>query len=137
LPYWPACPRAVIAEPAPDRQLGIRSAILTSHVPQLEATVGTVITSVGLNPRLSVGPGIWDLAALGVHISVAMKILRHSRIAVTAEIYTQVPDPATRDALRRLSDLLGGPQDGAEQSAGDVNDGQADDDSADPTQPTA
>jgi hypothetical protein len=36
-----------------------------------------------------------------------MAILRHSRIALTMEIYTQVPDKVTRDALRRLSDWLG------------------------------
>jgi integrase len=42
------------------------------------------------------------LAALDVHPRVAMAILRHSRIAMTMEIYTQVPDKATRDALRRL-----------------------------------
>lgn len=43
------------------------------------------------------------LAALDVHPRVAMAILRHSRMAMTMEIYTQVPDKATRDALRRLS----------------------------------
>lgn len=47
------------------------------------------------------------LAALDVHPRVAMAILRHSRIALTMEIYTQVPDKATRDALKRLSDSLG------------------------------
>jgi len=36
-----------------------------------------------------------------------MAILRHGRIALTMEIYTQVPDKTTRDALRRLSDWLG------------------------------
>ena len=46
------------------------------------------------------------LAALDVHPRVAMAILRHSRIALTMEIYTQVPDKVTRDALRRLSDQL-------------------------------
>jgi integrase len=46
------------------------------------------------------------LAALDVHPRVAMAILRHSRIALTMEIYTQVPDKVTRDALRRLSDAL-------------------------------
>jgi integrase len=46
------------------------------------------------------------LAALDVHPRVAMAILRHSRIALTMEIYTQVPDKATRDALKRLSDAL-------------------------------
>ena len=48
------------------------------------------------------------LAALDVHPRVAMAILRHSRIALTMEVYTQVPDKTTRDALKRLSDLLGG-----------------------------
>jgi integrase len=46
------------------------------------------------------------LAALDVHPRVALAILRHSRIALTMEIYTQVPDKVTRDALRRLSDQL-------------------------------
>jgi hypothetical protein len=35
-----------------------------------------------------------------------MAILRHSRIAHLMEIHTQVPDKATRAALRRLSDEL-------------------------------
>jgi hypothetical protein len=43
---------------------------------------------------------------------VAMAILRHSRIALTMEIYTQVPDEAARAALMRLSDQLGPADDG-------------------------
>jgi len=46
-------------------------------------------------------------ATLDVHPRVAMAILRHSRIAITMETYTQVPDKVTRAALRRLSDRLG------------------------------
>ena len=46
------------------------------------------------------------LAALDVHPRVAMQILRHSKIAVTMEIYTEVPLAATRDALRRLGQWL-------------------------------
>ena len=46
------------------------------------------------------------LAALDVHPRVAMQILRHSKIAVTMEIYTEVPSAATRDALRRLGQWL-------------------------------
>ncbi len=42
------------------------------------------------------------LAALDVHPRVVMRILRHSKIAVTMEVYTEVPDDITRDALRRL-----------------------------------
>ena len=33
------------------------------------------------------------LATLDVHPRVAMQILRHSKIAVTMEIYTEVPSP--------------------------------------------
>jgi integrase len=47
------------------------------------------------------------LAALDVHPRVAMAILRHSRMGITMEIYTQVPDEVTRAALKRLSDRLG------------------------------
>ncbi len=39
------------------------------------------------------------LAALDVHPRVAMQILRHSRVAITMEIYTEVPSAATREAL--------------------------------------
>jgi len=46
------------------------------------------------------------LAALDIHPRVAMQILRHSKIAVTMEIYTEVPLAATRDALRRLGQWL-------------------------------
>ena len=46
------------------------------------------------------------LAALDVHPRVAMQILRHSRVAITMEIYTEVPSTATREALRRLGQWL-------------------------------
>jgi hypothetical protein len=62
-----------------------------------------------------------------------MAILRHSRIAFTMEIYTQVPDKTTRDALKRLSDLLGGPQGDAE--AADT--GPDAEGTADPPRPAA
>jgi hypothetical protein len=48
-----------------------------------------------------------------------MAILRHSKIAMTMEVYTQVPDKATRDALRKLSDFLGGPQDDSGEGRAD------------------
>jgi hypothetical protein len=44
------------------------------------------------------------LAALDVHPRVAMQILRHSKIAITMEIYTMVPDKTTFAVLKRLSD---------------------------------
>jgi hypothetical protein len=46
-----------------------------------------------------------------------MAIPRHSLIALTMEVYMQVPDKTTRDTLKRLSDLLGGPQGDAEDNA--------------------
>jgi integrase len=77
------------------------------------------------------------LAALDVHPRVAMAILRHSRIALTMEVYTQVPDKTTRDALKRLSDLLGGPQGDAEATTQDPGTDVAAEGSADPPQPAA
>ncbi|WP_373365903.1 tyrosine-type recombinase/integrase, partial [Streptomyces fradiae] len=47
------------------------------------------------------------LAALDVHPRIAMQILRHSKIAVTMEVYTHVPSEATRKALRKLRKHLG------------------------------
>ncbi|MBO0825040.1 MAG: hypothetical protein J2P27_14490 [Actinobacteria bacterium] len=46
------------------------------------------------------------LVALDVHPRVAMRILRHSKIDVTMEIYADAPSEATCEALRKLSDLL-------------------------------
>jgi integrase len=48
------------------------------------------------------------LADLDEHPRVAMKILRHARFAITMEIYTQVSDEQTREALRKLGERLDG-----------------------------
>ncbi len=48
------------------------------------------------------------LVALDVHPRVAMQILRHSQIAVTMEIYSEVPSAKTRSALKRLGRQLDG-----------------------------
>jgi hypothetical protein len=47
-------------------------------------------------------PRCWPL--LTCTRRVAMRILRHSKIAVTMEICTEVPDQAAREALRRLGE---------------------------------
>ncbi|MER7209841.1 site-specific integrase [Streptosporangium sp. NPDC000239] len=47
------------------------------------------------------------LAALNVHPRVAMRILRHSQISVTMDVYTQVLTPETRKALDLLNRSLG------------------------------
>lgn len=46
------------------------------------------------------------LAALDIHPRVAMQVLRHSRIAITMEVYTEVPSEETRAALKRLGEHL-------------------------------
>jgi len=49
----------------------------------------------------------WLLAALDVHLRIAMRILRHSKITLTMEeVYTGALDDSTREALRRLGDQL-------------------------------
>ena len=68
--------------------------------------------ALALAPGPRHGPGTRKtsgslLAALDVHPRVAMQILRHSKIAVTMEIYTEVPSAATRDALKKLGQWLG------------------------------
>ncbi|MBO0802773.1 MAG: tyrosine-type recombinase/integrase [Nocardiopsaceae bacterium] len=72
------------------------------------------------------------LAALDVHPRVAMQILRHSRIGLTMEFYTQVPDKATRDALRRLSEFLGTPQEKSDERGQDGERGEDEQGSARP-----
>jgi integrase len=48
------------------------------------------------------------LVALDVHPRVAMQILRHSKIAMTMEVYSEVPSAKTRSALKRLGKKLDG-----------------------------
>jgi integrase len=47
------------------------------------------------------------LAALDVHPRVAMQILRHAQIDVTMNVYTEVSDAKTLQALKRLGRQLG------------------------------
>lgn len=48
------------------------------------------------------------LAALDIHPRVAMRILRHSQIKLTMDLYTQVHDDSTVDALKRLGGSITG-----------------------------
>ncbi len=48
------------------------------------------------------------LVALGVHPKVAQRILRHSQIAITMEVYAEASDEEVRAALGKLSDAMGG-----------------------------
>jgi integrase len=56
------------------------------------------------------------LAALDVHPRVAMRILRHSQISVTMNVYTQIPSPETRKALDRLNARLANGDQGNDQA---------------------
>ena len=47
------------------------------------------------------------LDALDVHPRVAMRILRHAQIDVTMNVYTEVSDDKTLEALKRLGRQLG------------------------------
>ena len=47
------------------------------------------------------------LVALDVPPRVVMQILRHSQIAVTMNVYSEVYSEETREALRKLGDSLG------------------------------
>jgi integrase len=47
------------------------------------------------------------LAALDIHPRVAMRILRHAQIDVTMNVYTEVSDAKTLQALKRLGKQLG------------------------------
>ena len=46
------------------------------------------------------------LVAMNVHPRVAMAILRHSQIAVTMDIYSQVSSEGTRQALSSLGSRI-------------------------------
>ena len=47
------------------------------------------------------------LVALDVHPRVAMTILRHTKIALTMDIYSQVSSASTKEALKLLGNQFG------------------------------
>ena len=60
-------------------------------------------------PRVSAAPQVLrvDAGRPRRPSSLAMQILRHSKIAITMEIYTEVVSSATRDAPGKLGDQFG------------------------------
>jgi integrase len=56
------------------------------------------------------------LVALRVHPKVAQRILRHSQIAMTMEVYPEASAEEVRAALGGLSAAMGGSPSKAEQS---------------------
>ncbi|PYC72985.1 hypothetical protein C7C45_07750 [Micromonospora arborensis] len=74
----------------------VRSVPGNTGVPMLDVVPGEEVAAEG--------SGLFDVVeAVGgspdVHPRVAMQVLRHARSSVTMEIYTQVSNKATRDAL--------------------------------------
>lgn len=63
---------------------------------------GVPVTPVRLTRKASASL----LVALDVHPRVAMRILSHSQIAVTMDVYSQVASASTQEALRRLGEQL-------------------------------
>ena len=87
-------PRALVVRSSHERSVGV--SICAAPKLACAASACTI-------PRRTCG---LLLAAFDVHPRVAMRILRHSKIAITMELYTMVPDKATLAALKRLSDAL-------------------------------
>lgn len=48
------------------------------------------------------------LVALKVHPKIAQRILRHSQITMTMEVYAEASEEEVREALRQLSEAMGG-----------------------------
>lgn len=48
------------------------------------------------------------LVALKVHPKIAQRILRHSQIAVTMEVYAEASEEEVRATLGKLSEAMGG-----------------------------
>jgi integrase len=46
------------------------------------------------------------LKALNIHPRIAQRIMRHAQVSITMEIYTDVIDEDTREALRQLGEML-------------------------------
>ena len=83
-----------------------------SAVKDGEITTAQAIKRLSRSPHwvwVAMDPVTKLLVALDVHPRVAMQILRHSKIAVTMDVYSQVTSTATQEALRRLGNQLDGP----------------------------
>jgi integrase len=61
-----------------------------------------------LSPAERTGRPVEPRKDLGVPARDAQIILGHAHISTTEQIYTHVDEPARRDALTRLNNLLGG-----------------------------
>jgi integrase len=79
-----------------------RPAAKRGHAPRQARSAGVPVTSVHLTRKACASL----LVALDVHPRVAMQILRHSKIAVTMEVYAEVVSSSTKEALRRLGEQL-------------------------------
>ena len=89
--------------PSNDRSFGGGELRCAERSPSSRRQAGVPVTSVHATRRTCASL----LVALDVHPRVAMAILRHSKIAVTMDIYSQVSSASTRAALKRLGSQLG------------------------------
>ena len=105
---WDRAGRSGMARPRPDRDDAVRAA---GRPPELPSGVQGAGRS-GRRPEITVHAAAAHLRlvarAMDVHPRVAMQILRHSQIAVTMNVYSEVSTEDTREALRRLGERLGG-----------------------------
>ena len=102
----PGGPKGWVPRPAYRKDAGLTlntATALNERCQQLAAYTSDARRLEGATRR---PPCATLLAALDVHPRVAMRILRHSKINVTMEIYTEAPSEATVEALRKLSEQL-------------------------------
>jgi hypothetical protein len=58
------------------------------------------------SPSMTPGTPARPCSALEVHPRMAMRVLRHAQIDVTMNVYTEVSDAKTLQALKRLGEQL-------------------------------
>ena len=86
------------------RRLGISEGTVRTHLENIYEPAAGLQPHRRRHPRLP-RPG---RLALNVHPRVAMRVLRHAQIDVTMNVYTDVSDAKTRQALKRLGRRPGG-----------------------------
>ena len=106
LPVWPGVRRAGLPRLSPPLTPGQRRAMARRLDRRFEtrcARAGVRLITVHDTRHTCATL----LAALDVHPRVAMRVLRHAQIDVTMNVYTEVSDAKTLQALRRLGKQLG------------------------------
>ncbi|WP_267895753.1 MULTISPECIES: hypothetical protein [unclassified Streptomyces] len=71
------------------------------------ATPPTEQTPTGTAPKPDRARAAHPLVALNIHPKIAQRILRHSQIAMTMEVYAEASEEEVRAALGKLSEAMG------------------------------